>query len=166
MVSTDTRFILRRKQSMVAVQKNSPIQFRSVFDGHKDYFKEKENIPMDVSPLFIPLTGRAGTVRNAWLCADSLILCEHGTDPALPPLKVSPSRQYFQWGRKFAQANNFHKYWSLLLPMCKADLGSRGEILFRYFFFPWVNYWSTKFHLIYTRLMEETKFGVGDLYSE
>lgn len=66
---------------------------------------------MDVSPLFTPFSGRAGIVTSNCLCADSCRLWQHGAGPALPPLKVPPLvTQYFQLGRKSAQANNFHQY--------------------------------------------------------
>ena len=56
---------MRRKQNTVAeTQKNSPIQFRRVYDGDKDYFKEKESMHTDVSLLFIPFSGRAGIVTS------------------------------------------------------------------------------------------------------
>lgn len=64
MVLTDNRFTLKRKQKPVADQKNSPIQFRRVYNGDKDYFKEKESMHMDVSLLFVLFSGRAGSVTS------------------------------------------------------------------------------------------------------
>lgn len=63
MVLTDNRFTLKRKQKPAADQKNSPIQFRRVYNGDKDYFKEKE-MHMDVSLLFILFSRRAGIITS------------------------------------------------------------------------------------------------------
>lgn len=107
MVLTDNRFTLKRKQKPVADQKNLPMQFRRVYNGDKDYFKEKERRHMDVSLLFILFSEELGMLQ-----ASSSVLtasdCEPRADPALPPLKVSHLvMQCFQWGRKSAQDITF-----------------------------------------------------------
>lgn len=162
MVLTDNRFTLKRKQKPVADQKNSPIQFRRIYNGDKDYFKEKESQHMDVSLLFTLLSRRAGSVTSNQLCPDSLRLGVQGRSCTASSKGFPSSHAVFSMGKEICSGHYFYKYWSLFLLMHKADVSSTRETLFMYFFFfLGSSYWSTKFHLVFTSViqeMEETKF--------
>lgn len=134
MVLTDNRFTLKRKQKPVADQKNSPIQFRRVYNGDKDYFKEKESMHMDVSLLFILFSGRAEALQAT--SPDSLRLGTQGRSCTASSKGFPFSHAVFSMGKKICSGHHFHKYWSLLLLMYKADVSSPGETVFMYFFFP------------------------------
>lgn len=95
--------------------------------------------------------------------------------PLLPPLGSCSScccvpswhtalTRSFQQGRKFAQANSCHRYWLLLLLMCKTYLGSSREILFRYFFLLglFIDVWPSTW---FTQEVKKVHFGFGALYS-
>lgn len=114
---------------------------RRAYRGNKDYFKESGHGCMSITHAIQRKSCNCNK-QQIW----TLGIRGHARQqsPLLPPLGSCSScccvpswhaalTQSFQQGRKFAQANSCHRYWLLLLLMCKTYLGSR-EILFRYFF--------------------------------